>query len=181
MAKTVVIINGPGRSGKDTFIEYCKEISTPQVYNFSSIDQIVEVSKTLGWDGEKTEAVRKFWHDLKIASSEFNNGPTKYLISRVQAVEPGSLVFLHIREPEEIQKFQTALQESGEECRLIKIHFERDNAFVGENGADNRTREVDYDYYFENNGSLEELRSKALNFLQTIDFEIRENTEKTTK
>ena len=38
MEKKIIVINGTGGSGKDTFVSYCENYS--KVFNFSSIDII---------------------------------------------------------------------------------------------------------------------------------------------
>ena len=54
MDKQVIIINGTGGSGKDTFVEYCSEFA--KVTNISSVDKVKEAAKILvGWNGEKDE------------------------------------------------------------------------------------------------------------------------------
>lgn len=56
MLKTV-IINGTGGSGKDTFVELCKEyvekMDNYYIYNRSSVDKIKEAAVIVGWDGSK--------------------------------------------------------------------------------------------------------------------------------
>ena len=52
MKKRVVIINGGGGSGKDTFVEFCAKHA--KVINISSVDKVKEAAKILvGWNGEK--------------------------------------------------------------------------------------------------------------------------------
>ena len=56
MDKYIVIINGTGGSGKDTFVSFVSKYN--KVYNFSSIDKVKEIAKEVGWDGGKTEKDR---------------------------------------------------------------------------------------------------------------------------
>ena len=52
MEKRIIIINGSGGVGKDTFVEYCSEFTN--VKNISSVDKVKEAAKILvGWNGEK--------------------------------------------------------------------------------------------------------------------------------
>ena len=56
--KNIVIINGYGGSGKDTFVEFVSKYN--KVYNFSSVDKVKEIAKLIGWNGKKEEKDRKF-------------------------------------------------------------------------------------------------------------------------
>lgn len=164
LAKLVVIINGPGGSGKDTFIEICRELLAPRqipVHSFSAVDQVKEWAKVMGWDGAKDEAGRKLLYDIKMASARYNNGPTKYLLKSVKGIETG-LIFLHIREPQEIAKLAAQLPQ------VLKLHIMREGAAVLANGADNVTLESSYDYYIDNNGTLDDLQFRAQQFLSTL-------------
>jgi len=51
MKKQIVVINGTGGSGKDTFVEFCSKYG--KVMNFSSVDKVKEVARVIGWDGKK--------------------------------------------------------------------------------------------------------------------------------
>ena len=52
--KEIIIINGTGGSGKDTFVQYVNYYA--QVYNFSSVAKVKEIAQIIGWDGiSKTE------------------------------------------------------------------------------------------------------------------------------
>ena len=54
MNKKVIIINGTGGSGKDTFVEFCAEFA--RVTNISSVDPAKAAAKVLvGWEGEKDD------------------------------------------------------------------------------------------------------------------------------
>ena len=58
MDKNIVIINGTGGAGKDTFVSFCSEFV--KVLNVSSVDKVKEAAKILvGWNGEKDEVSRK--------------------------------------------------------------------------------------------------------------------------
>lgn len=71
MEKQIVIINGTGGSGKDTFVQFCSKYN--KVMNFSSIDKVKEIARLIGWDGKKTEKDRKFLSDLKKLTTEYND------------------------------------------------------------------------------------------------------------
>ena len=52
MEKRIVIINGSGGVGKDTFVELCGKFV--EVKNISSVDKVKEAARILvNWNGEK--------------------------------------------------------------------------------------------------------------------------------
>lgn len=75
--KHIVIINGTGGSGKDTFVEFASKYAS--IENFSSIDTIKTIASLevyqnqkglewlveYGWKGQKTEKDRKLLSELK--------------------------------------------------------------------------------------------------------------------
>ena len=65
--KEIIIINGSGGVGKDTFIAMCDKYTYTK--NYSSVDEIKCVARQLGWNGGKTEKDRKFLSDLKLLTS----------------------------------------------------------------------------------------------------------------
>ena len=67
-SKQIVIINGTGGCGKDTFVSFVSKYK--RVYNFSSIDKVKEIAKLIGWNGGKTDKDRKFLSDLKKLTTE---------------------------------------------------------------------------------------------------------------
>lgn len=117
MEKQIVIINGTGGSGKDTFVEFASKYA--KVFNFSSIDLIKEIGSLqvykkikglewlaeYGWQGKKTEKDRKFLSEQKRVWEEYNELP---LVATEKAVEAfmnseQELMFIHIREPRNIE------------------------------------------------------------------------------
>ena len=107
MKKEVVIINGMGGSGKDTFVELCLKHS--KILNISSVDVVKNAAKVLvGWNGEKDEKSRKLLVDLKRLSIDYNDSPTKYIIAKYKEFQNSNLeiLFIHIREIDEIIKIK---------------------------------------------------------------------------
>ena len=104
MDKQVIIINGTGGSGKDTFVEYCSEFA--KVTNISSVDKVKEAAKILvGWNGEKDEKSRKLLVDLKKISIDYNDAPFKYIQKKYKEfiMRNSKYLFIHIREIDEIK------------------------------------------------------------------------------
>lgn len=107
MPKTIIINGYPG-SGKDTFVDFCIDYIRGfdrQAIKLSSVDKAKEAAFLLGWDGVKDEWGRRFLSDLKDLSTKFFDGPTLYMENEIFSLPDDVVVFLMIREPDEIAKF----------------------------------------------------------------------------
>lgn len=168
MNKQIFVINGFGGVGKDTFVELVsvelndklKRFHT--VVNFSSVDRVKEIAKEIGWDGRKTEKDRKFLSDLKSLTRDYCDMPFQTMKNKIKEFlksEEGQVLFLHIREPEEIKR---VVNEFGAKTILIV----RDSATqIISNTSDKNVFEYHYDFIVDNNGTIEELQEKAKQFV----------------
>jgi hypothetical protein len=102
----VIIINGYGRVGKDTFVDlFTGIIKNGGVANISTVDYAKDISRLMGWNGKtKTEKDRQLWSTLKKAMTVYNDGVFNNIINEIDAYRH-KYTFVHCREPEEIQKF----------------------------------------------------------------------------
>lgn len=160
MKKKVFIINGSGGVGKDTFVSMVANASEAPVMNFSSVDKIKKIAEIIGWTGAKTEKDRRFLSDLKLLCTEYNDMPFNSMNEKVKEFYDNSaaMLFLHIREPEEIEKAKEAFN-----ARTILI--KRDSVKqITTNMADKNVFNYRYDIIIDNNGSLNALRERATNF-----------------
>ena len=161
----VIIINGPGGSGKDSFVKFCKELYG-NVLSVSTVDYIKTIAKNyLGWNGQKDEKGRRLLSDLKDATSRYNNLPNKSIDNFVKewANAEHTLIFIHAREPENIQYFvdkYNAITVFVSKEELTKKHYG--------NHADDNVFDYIYDWYIDNDGTLEDLKEKAKIFLDNI-------------
>ena len=170
--KQVFIINGSGGSGKDTFVNLVREYEEERlnqnnlVDNFSSVDKVKEIARIIGWDGKKTEKDRKFLSDLKLLCTEYNNMPFKSMQEKVEEFENDNaeFLFLHIGEPEEIEKAKKAFD--AETILIIRDNIKQ----IVSNMADKNVRDYNYDIVIYNNDTLEELKSKAMKFCMEHDY-----------
>ena len=170
MIKQVFIINGSGGVGKDTFIDLiCDQASYDvEIRNYSSVSKVKEIAEAIGWNGEKTERDRKFLSDLKLLTTEYNNMPLndmKEYTSKFMYNYPFSLnkiLFLHIREPEEIAKAINEFKEYNVKTILVKRDCVK---HITSNMADENVYNYDYDIIVNNNNTLEELKMTAKHFL----------------
>lgn len=162
--KQVVIINGRGGVGKDTFIDKVNELVP--CANYSSVERVKLVAKLAGWNGEKDENGRKFLHDIKTLINNNNEVIKKDLINfyttKFMANDKLQILFFHIREPEEIDKFKKIFNAK---TILIKNNF---NKGVMGNYADDSVDDYNYDYHIYNTGSLAELGENAQIFVEDL-------------
>lgn len=159
--KEIVIINGTGGSGKDTFVEFVAKYA--KVYNFSSIDKVKEVAKVIGWNGGKTEKDRKFLSDLKRLTTEYNDMAFQSVASAVEYFESSEeeIMFIHIREPEEIARAQAAFNTK----TLLVKRAGLEN--IASNYSDASVENYDYDYHIYND-TLEQLEENAKDFANKL-------------
>ncbi len=163
MDKNIVIINGTGGAGKDTFVSFCSEVTN--VLNVSTVDKVKEAAKILvGWNGEKDEVSRKLLVDLKQLSIAYNDYPTKYILQKAEEFKNSSdkLMFVHIREAEEIDKAKKLLN-----AKTLLITNPRVK-LITSNDSDGKVNEYQYDYYIKNDGTLDDLKGKAIKFIEEL-------------
>lgn len=164
MNKQVFIINGRGGVGKDAFVTFIGKSSCKPVMNFSSVDKVKDIARIIGWTGGKTEKDRKFLSDLKLLCADYSNMPFNSMKEKVRefAENDSTMLFLHIREPEEIEK---AKVEFGAKTILVK----RDEIKqITSNMADKNVFNYMYDIIVDNDCDLANFEKKAVEF--TNDF-----------
>lgn len=114
----VVIINGKPQSDKDTFCRfaqgYCNDDESANTLIISSVDPLKEMLAQLGWDGTKTDEIRDMLMCMKQLWVQNQDGPTMFLFNNILEFHKActgedNIVFVHIREPEEIKKLVNAL------------------------------------------------------------------------
>jgi guanylate kinase len=164
MKKQIIVINGSGGVGKDTFVDYCRIYAN--ILNISSVDKIKEAARILGWNGGKTESDRKFLSDLKLLSSEYNDYSYQYIKSHIDKFKMDKslgTIFIHVREPEEIERIK---QEFGAITLLIVNPNKQE---IKTNMADANVMNYKYDYVIVNDGTLEDLENRAIEFIKHIN------------
>ena len=170
----VVIINGIAGAGKDTFVVMCKDVlSAVRVLNISTVDFVKEVAQFCGWDGTKTPENRKFLSDLKKVLTEWNEVPLKKISKEVKAWQgiwigagyyDKAVVFIHCREPKEIDKLLKEFQDYDPVTLLVRRKTAESVEQI--NNSDNSVLDYSYDYTIHNDYSLSALRAQAENFLK---------------
>ena len=173
----VLIINGAPRAGKDTFIETIREHPGIGVYDYSSIDWIKKIAKTMGWEGTKEPKDRNFLAALKDISTAYNDMPFKKIIQNIFYAENAykkEYFCTCIREPEEIQKLKTWCALNEMPCYTVLVRntkAEQETATTISNAADNNYLKYCYDYQIDNNGTIEEYQEKINSLVNKWEIE----------
>ena len=175
----IYIVNGAPGCGKTTFENLCQELVKYRAVDiYSTIDFVKDVAKYCGWNGEKTPENRKFLSDLKRLLTEWDNVPYKdtvrFVEHSIQSFRDHDYrdneyaIFLDCREPEEITKLKVALS-----AKTILIRRESSEQISTSNASDRDVLDYEYDVVIDNNGSLDDLKTKVLNFLISERIPIR--------
>lgn len=161
----IVIINGQAQSGKDTFVRFYKKHSKKRVFNLSTITEVKEIAKLMGWNGQKDDKSRKFLSDLKKLWVEYNDGifeELKEFCWNYKSEE--NVIFIHCREPKEISKFR---KEFLLQCTTLLI--ERKGLVCPDNASDKEVNQYHYEMIVENNGTEEEFEQQIIKLVR--DYE----------
>lgn len=158
----IVVINGSGGVGKDTFIKYVQDSYTlGSIINISTIDNVKHAAAILGWDGVKDEKGRKFLSELKYFTNQYYPISINTVRNAINEHPYASCIFVHCREPKEIDKIK-------EEFDAITILVKNDNVEVPDNYSDAHVNDYEYDYIIDNNGTLFDLKHTAAKFITKI-------------
>ena len=154
MKKVAIVINGAGGVGKDTLCDLAAGHFA--VMNISTITPIKDVARQCGWDGRKDDRSRRFLSDLKRLCVDYNDFPTVWAMEKYREFMDSefSILFVHIREAEEIKKFVDA---TGGKAKTLLIRG-GDRMKKGNYGnvSDDEVENYAYDYYFTNDKTLAE-------------------------
>jgi len=158
--KRVIIINGLPQSGKDTFVNLCGNYA--KVVNFSSVDFVKDVAEYAGWDGKKTDKSRLFLSELKRLMAYLDDIPYKKVKEAVRDFRKSDneLLFVHIREPEEISR-------AVKDFNALSVFVSRaGNTQIVSNDSDKYVASYNsYDFTLNNDSDLEALDRKAKGFV----------------
>ena len=172
--RKIIIINGMGGSGKDSFVKACQNID-PTIQNISSIEYVKQVAHELGWDGIKDTKGRRFLSDLKMALSAYNDAPFIMTIKDIEDYDKDATVFVHIRESDDIDKYKAYFEHNGDIVTTVLINNSRVKP-IASNFADADVYNSSYDWIIDNEGTLEDLAQTATFFLKNFEKEIKKRS-----
>lgn len=173
----VIVVNGAPGSGKSTFEYYCHQIKEESMV-CSMIDFVKRVASMCGWDETKSPENRKFLSDLKDLLANWNDVPYKKVTEQLQIyrsiekITLGTLeyfCFVDARESSDIKRLK-------KDFKAITVYIKRDEAEQNLkeqiNHADLNIQDYDYDIVIENNGTKEDLKVAAVNFIDKLRKEL---------
>ena len=175
MKKAIVVINGKGGIGKDTLINALARADV-MVYNASSIDPIKDMCEGLNKKGVKDLAYRNLLSKVKQAvdyyyeTENIISYTTEYLIKAMSLwhtqtdihTPEYSVMFVHIREPENIAKFiKEATKKlyawNDEDTILTSLLVESERSLeVYGNSSDDGVEDFDYEHIYESKNGINE-------------------------
>ena len=165
--KQILIINGSGGVGKDTFVDLLGEF-VPVIHD-SIVNPTKALAKQVGWDGKKDERDRKFLAELKSLIDEHSNYNYKEMENLMSSFLSGNLscelLCIDMREKYQIEK---AKNEFGAKTVLVTRNSVEQ---ITSNHADADVFNVNYDYHIHNDGSLADLRETAKQFKEQLENE----------
>ena len=171
MTVTTIIVNGFARAGKDSFVDACIDhLETNQIRceAFSSIDPVRWLLQNdAGLDlSAKTPADRKLLADVGAALEQHSNWRTNRCLDFIKDFDLGGddVVFLHIREPENIAKVIGGIIDGGlGNNHTLLLRSPRE--IMPDNVADNAVLGMIYDDTLHNDGDLDALSILAGHYL----------------
>lgn len=166
MKKVAIVINGAGGVGKDTLCDLAAKHF--KVLNISTITPIKEIAAMCGWDGRKDDRARRFLSDLKRLTVEYNDFPTVWATGMYRdfLLSENEILFVHIRESEEIAKFVRAT--GGEAKTLLIRGGDRMKKESYGNVSDDEVENYNYDYYFVNDKTLDEAERDFTELMKAV-------------
>lgn len=168
MKKHILIINGSGGVGKDTFVNCLKQFIP--AYHTSIINPVKKIAREIGWEGKKDPKDRKFLSDLKILIDKYNDGNYTALAKTIKYFLDGNMdeevLCVDIREKAQIERVKKDFP------NVTTILVTRDSVpHITSNMADAGVFDMKYDYYVKNNGTLQDLKNEAKSFIRWLSYE----------
>lgn len=178
MATNVIVVNGPPRAGKDTLIEMMRthfEKRGHFVHAISSIDPIREALQELGIDtSQKTPADRKLLAEMGSLLENYCSFRTNwcYGVIKLNAdlyFRKSPVIFVHMREPELIDKLQARLAESG--IKLWRLFIDSHRAETDfSNPVDAGVYAMKRNFTLLNHSTLEDLNHQAAGLVDLLSM-----------
>ena len=155
---------------------YCIDLEVfYRINNISTIDCVKTIAKMFDWNGEKSEKDRKMLSDIKDLMTVYNDYPFKYIVaqinnwlrydrSRLNNIYDHSFLFVHCREPKEIDRIKNQFPN---DTFTLLVQNPKVAKVIG-NHADREVENYNYDFTVVNNSDLRALRKVAIDFYKKI-------------
>ena len=173
--RNICIINGKGGTGKDTLISSLTEgENAVKVFNVSSIDPIKDICEDINPTGKKDLAYRKLLSDMKglidkyyieqTGDSYTNSYVLKEAEYYLRNCKDTPVMFVHIREPENIDRCVKSLNSLCSRLRLdtdevrlstLLVRSDREQKDYG-NKSDDGVENYPYDYTYQSKGDIQQ-------------------------
>lgn len=171
MSVRVIVLNGQGASGKDTFKQFIKEYNEEKygsqffISDTSMVERVKFIAQQAGWHGGKDNKDRLFLHDLKILLEKYNDLPyesVKNLILKTNIDDSKTYyIFVDARESKDIERLK-------EEFDCTTVLVVRNEPQLYGNAADDDVFNFSYDYVIDNSTGLDRLRDAAETFWEIM-------------
>ncbi len=166
----VIVVNGPPRAGKDTFIEMVTaalEQKRIPVAAFSSIDPVRNMLERVGFDlSGKSQSDRRLLSLVGEAVEQHSSWRTRCCADEVSEFHVRNsglgVIFLHIRESAVIESVRALCDLQLNRVTFTKVFLGgiRSEKFTS-NKSDAAVEHMEYDKILFNNDTLDDLRVKA--------------------
>ena len=159
----VVVMNGSAEVGKNSFVTELGMVASDygvSVCPLSSIDEVKHAGTMLGIPVfPKTDAKRALWNKIKTAWTEYDDGPFKRSVEKIESIMhiPRQLPTIDIREPVEIAKLKNHYSDG---CLTVLVYNPR-QTHVPDNPADRNVKDFSYDIIVNNDTDFDTLHSQA--------------------
>lgn len=167
----IFIVNGQGGAGKTSLENFVAELCEGDVAAVSMIDYTKQCAAKLGWNGAKDEKDRRFLSNLKDALTAWDDSPflTTCAMTKMAINEGCEIVFIDAREQNDIDRLKDYFINKGYSIKTILV--KRGVKKIYGNKADDGVFNYNYDIVIENNGTLDELRASAEEFVKMVKGE----------
>ena len=154
-------------------------VADPEIYyrsnNISTIDCVKTIARMFDWNGEKSEKDRKMLSDFKDLLTNYNDYPFKRITSQIadwlrydksrpNDMYDHSFLFVHCREPKEIERLKNQFPN---DTFTLLVQNPKVAKVTG-NHADREVENYNYDFTVVNDSDLRALRKVAIDFYKKI-------------
>jgi hypothetical protein len=141
---------------------------TSEPKKISSITPVLTIAKAGGWNGDKDNKSRKLLSDLKHLFTNYNDLSFHYLKSQTEEFlsSDNKILFIHMREPEEIGKYLKYATEKQLTYKTLLIKRDPMEHKIYGNDADDMVDYYHYDAIYKNNLPLAEAERDFITFFK---------------